>query len=228
MGAPVLINAGRGGLQNEADILACLDDGTLGGASVRFRLTAAGGKPVLGPSEGRADAAQRRIPIRRDLEIRRAPDRTLRGRRHAGERGGSRAGVLGGLKFYRRPRERVRSREIGERLDRGAIAKAFEAGSIVISDKAAEESVAIGMAGEGTPGDTALGFRPIASAMRRLKRSTRPLVWGRYGLVSRCWIWWLAQMRSNGCLPEGLPSGLFFISTAKRSVNSEPLSVRMV
>jgi glyoxylate/hydroxypyruvate reductase len=34
MGAPVVINAGRGGLQDEADILACLDDGTLGGASL--------------------------------------------------------------------------------------------------------------------------------------------------------------------------------------------------
>src|SRR5271168_4288906 len=34
MGAPVLINAGRGGLQNEADVLACLDDGTLGAASL--------------------------------------------------------------------------------------------------------------------------------------------------------------------------------------------------
>ena len=34
MGAPVVINAGRGGLQNEADLLACLDDGTLGGASL--------------------------------------------------------------------------------------------------------------------------------------------------------------------------------------------------
>ena len=34
MGAPVLINAGRGGLRNEADILACLDDGTLGAASL--------------------------------------------------------------------------------------------------------------------------------------------------------------------------------------------------
>ncbi|MCP3392677.1 glyoxylate/hydroxypyruvate reductase A [Bradyrhizobium sp. CCGB12] len=34
LGAPVLINAGRGGLQNEADILACLDDGTLGVASL--------------------------------------------------------------------------------------------------------------------------------------------------------------------------------------------------
>jgi glyoxylate/hydroxypyruvate reductase len=34
LGAPVLINAGRGGLQNEQDILACLDDGTLGAASL--------------------------------------------------------------------------------------------------------------------------------------------------------------------------------------------------
>ena len=34
MGAPVLINAGRGGLQNEADILGCLDDGTLGAVSL--------------------------------------------------------------------------------------------------------------------------------------------------------------------------------------------------
>jgi glyoxylate/hydroxypyruvate reductase A len=34
LGAPVLINAGRGGLQNETDILACLADGTLGAASL--------------------------------------------------------------------------------------------------------------------------------------------------------------------------------------------------
>jgi len=34
LGAPVLINAGRGGLQNEAEILTCLDDGTLGAASL--------------------------------------------------------------------------------------------------------------------------------------------------------------------------------------------------
>jgi glyoxylate/hydroxypyruvate reductase len=34
LGAPILINAGRGGLQNEADIFACLDDGTLGAASL--------------------------------------------------------------------------------------------------------------------------------------------------------------------------------------------------
>ncbi|MGJ4916050.1 glyoxylate/hydroxypyruvate reductase A [Bradyrhizobium sp. HKCCYLRH2060] len=34
LGAPVMINAGRGGLQNEADILACLDDDTLGSVSL--------------------------------------------------------------------------------------------------------------------------------------------------------------------------------------------------
>ena len=34
LGAPVLINAGRGGLQNEAYLLGCLDDGTLGAASL--------------------------------------------------------------------------------------------------------------------------------------------------------------------------------------------------
>lgn len=32
--APILINAGRGGLQKEADILTALEDGTLGGASL--------------------------------------------------------------------------------------------------------------------------------------------------------------------------------------------------
>ncbi|WP_421854533.1 2-hydroxyacid dehydrogenase [Oricola sp.] len=34
LGAPVLINAGRGGLQNETDILAALDDGRLGAVSL--------------------------------------------------------------------------------------------------------------------------------------------------------------------------------------------------
>jgi glyoxylate/hydroxypyruvate reductase A len=34
LGAPVVINAGRGGLQSEADILSCLDDGILGAVSL--------------------------------------------------------------------------------------------------------------------------------------------------------------------------------------------------
>src|SRR5205085_3477595 len=34
LGAPVVINAGRGGLQNEAELLDCLNDGTLGAATL--------------------------------------------------------------------------------------------------------------------------------------------------------------------------------------------------
>ncbi len=34
LGAPILVNAGRGGLQREADMLRCLDDGTLGAATL--------------------------------------------------------------------------------------------------------------------------------------------------------------------------------------------------
>lgn len=48
LGAPVLINAGRGDLQNEDDILACLDDGTLGAASLDvFVQEPLEGQPVL-------------------------------------------------------------------------------------------------------------------------------------------------------------------------------------
>jgi glyoxylate/hydroxypyruvate reductase A len=46
LGAPVLINAGRGGLQNEADILRCLEDGTLGAASLDVYAT----EPLPGES----------------------------------------------------------------------------------------------------------------------------------------------------------------------------------
>src|SRR5437868_9866002 len=74
----------------------------------------------------------------------------------------------------------------------------------------------------------AAGALRMASAMRRLKRSTMPLVCGWKGLVRRCSMPLRAQQVSNGCLPEGFASGLPFISTAKRSVNSLPLSVRMV
>ena len=80
IGAPVLINAGRGGLQNEADILGCLDDGTLGAASldVLRHGTAAVDSPFWSSSECGADAAQRRrYRSRRDFKIRGAPDRTL-------------------------------------------------------------------------------------------------------------------------------------------------------
>jgi glyoxylate/hydroxypyruvate reductase len=79
IGAPVLINAGRGGLQNEADILQCLDDGTLGAASLDVFAT----EPL--PADSRFwthpsvvltphNAADR---SRRDFTIRGASDRTV-------------------------------------------------------------------------------------------------------------------------------------------------------
>jgi glyoxylate/hydroxypyruvate reductase A len=50
LGAPVLINAGRGGLQNEADILAALDEDLLSAVTLDVfpAGTARSGKPVLG------------------------------------------------------------------------------------------------------------------------------------------------------------------------------------
>ena len=49
-----------------------------------------------------------------------------------------------------RPCESVRSRGIVESLDRGLVAEAFEAGSIVVVYELAEEGVAIGVVGEGS------------------------------------------------------------------------------
>ena len=97
LGAPVLINAGRGGLQNEADILRCLDDGTLG--AVSFDVFAAEPLPADSPfwthpkvvltPHNAADTDPDAI----SGYVARA-DRTLRGRRRAGKRRRSRARVL--------------------------------------------------------------------------------------------------------------------------------------
>jgi hypothetical protein len=51
--------------------------------------------------------------------------------------------------FSKTPCERVRSRGIGESLDRCLIVEAFKAGSIVVVDELSEECVPIGMAGKG-------------------------------------------------------------------------------
>ncbi len=52
IGAPILINAGRGGLQNENDILACLDDGTLAPPrSMSTKPSHCDRQPVLEPSK---------------------------------------------------------------------------------------------------------------------------------------------------------------------------------
>ena len=61
-----------------------------------------------------------------------------------------------------------------------------------------------------------------------MKRSTMPVVCGQKGWVSRWAMARAAQTRSKAWSPEGLSLGFAFLSTVKRSVNSEPLSVRVV
>ncbi len=65
-GMPVLINAGRGGLQVEADIVAALETGVLGGASLDVFETRAArpDKPALGHGQCGDHAALRPRPAR--------------------------------------------------------------------------------------------------------------------------------------------------------------------
>jgi hypothetical protein len=86
-------------------------------------------------------------------------------------------------------------------------------------DELAEEGVAIGVAGEGAASTAAFvlttdgfGDAPVealdqAVGLRMIR---------------------LGQAMFDAALRAGRPGGLFFMSTAKRSVNSAPLSVRMV
>ena len=56
------------------------------------------------------------------------------------------------------PRLRVWSRRIGEGLERGEVAEAFEASSIVIADEAEKESISLGMGSEEAVRDAAFGL----------------------------------------------------------------------
>jgi len=56
------------------------------------------------------------------------------------------------------PCVRVWSREIGERFQRSEVVEAFQSCPIVVGDKAVEEGVTIGLAGESATGASALGF----------------------------------------------------------------------
>ena len=60
--------------------------------------------------------------------------------------------------MFRRPCERVWSREIGECFERGEIVEAFEACSIVVVDEAIEEGVPVGVRPEQPARDAALGL----------------------------------------------------------------------
>ena len=63
---PILINGGRGGLQVEADIVAALDEGVLGGASLDVfeREPLDAGEPALGFRERRDHAPLRGVEQR--------------------------------------------------------------------------------------------------------------------------------------------------------------------
>ena len=113
-------------------------------------------------------------------------------------------------------------------LDRSLVAEAFQAGSIIVVDELAEEGVAIGVAGEGAASAAAFvlatdGFGDAAVEAFDQAVGLRMIGPGQTMVDAA-----LLAETSKGWLPEGLPAGLFFMSTAKRSVNSAPLSVRMV
>ena len=127
------------------------------------------------------------------------------------------------------PGLRVVSREISEEFGGGLVVEASQAGTVVVGDEGVEVGVAFGMVNKAAvvgsavlrhavevfaeasveAFDHAVGLRPErpGEAMGDGARGAEPV---------------------EGVSPEGLSWGLPFLSTAKRSVNSEPLSVRMV
>ncbi len=101
LGGPILLNAGRGGLQNEADILAALDAGVLKGASLDVfekeplpRESPLWTHPAVFVSPHNAAIS---VAGRGGGLCRRA-DRGVRARRGAAQCGGSGAGVLESLR----------------------------------------------------------------------------------------------------------------------------------
>ena len=97
LGGPVVINAGRGGLQVEADILACLDDGTLKAATLDvFETEPLPPRVAAMDSPRRHDHAAQRGDERPGVD--RGPDRRAdpqpRARRAAAQRRRSADGIL--------------------------------------------------------------------------------------------------------------------------------------
>ena len=97
LGGPILINAGRGGLQVEADILAALDSGALHGASLDVfeREPLPNDSRLWTAPGGLREPAQRGgVLARGDRRVRRPADRGLRTRRAARPPSGSAARLL--------------------------------------------------------------------------------------------------------------------------------------
>ena len=97
LGGPILINAGRGGLQVEADILAALDSGRPQGRFARRVRTRAAPRrfaPLGPPGRLRQPAQRGDLHAGGDSPGRRPADRGIRARRAAQPPGRSAAGVL--------------------------------------------------------------------------------------------------------------------------------------
>ena len=106
------------------------------------------------------------------------------------------------LADYRKPEDLIGENGLLTQLTRRLVEKALEA----------EMADGLGHGSKRCVASTSL--------IRPLKRSTIPFVCGVRGLVSRCSA---AHSRSNSCLPLA-----GFCRLNRRSVNSLPLSVRMV
>ena len=129
------------------------------------------------------------------------------------------------------------SRKFSEEVGRSLIVETSQTGAIVVGNEGEEVGVAFGMVEKAAVVSGAVLRHPgemlAEAAVEALDhaprlREGRPLVCGRKGWVRRWVMARAAQARSKGWSPDGLPWGFAFLSTAKRSVNSEPLSVRMV
>ncbi len=131
----------------------------------------------------------------------------------------------------------VVSREFSEELGRSVVVETSQTGAIVVGDEGVEVGIAFGMAEKAAVVGGAVLRHPgkmlAEAAVETLDhaprlRGGRLLVCGRKGWVRRWVMARAAQVGSKRWSPEGLSWGFAFLSTAKRSVNSEPLSVRMV
>ena len=117
------------------------------------------------------------------------------------------------------------SEEFGGRL----VTEASQPGAVVVGDEGEQVGVTFGVIEKAA----VMGGAVLRHAVEMLAEAAvealdhaiglRPERRVRRWVMARC-----AQTRSKGCCPEGLSWGLAFLSTAKRSVNSEPLSVSTV
>ena len=121
------------------------------------------------------------------------------------------------------------SREFSEEFGGRVVIEAVQAGVVVIGDEGVEVGIAFGMVEEAAMvGGAVLRHAVEVVAEAAVEALDHAVGLRPEGAGEAMGDGVPAQSRSKGCWPEGLSGGLPFLSTAKRSVNSEPLSVSMV